>query len=142
MSCGGALAKRGGVWVCPQCNVTDPVEVSPFVSTVDDDEHVFIECPGATLYAPGTTEITAGVKFVDDNDPSRGYTIVKHPVYAPTHRKYRRIKREAVGKIRRCEGCQDYTIRMRRPEGRDFYIPSAKHPGRKKLKAVTHRTTA
>ena len=36
--------------------------------------------------------------------------------------------------------CQDYTVRMRRKEGPDFYIPSHKHPNRKKLKSVQHTT--
>jgi hypothetical protein len=63
-------------------------------------------------------------------------------VYAPTHSRRRRIKAEAFGKIRRCAACQDLTVRLRRREGPDFFIPSSKHPGRKKLKSVTYRTWA
>lgn len=143
LACGGTLEQRAGVRVCPRCNTLDPEEISPFVTTADDDdEYVFIQCPGATLYEPGTTTVTAGVKFIDDDDPLKGYTIVNHPVYAPTHKKLRRIKREALGKIRRCQGCQDYTIRMRRKEGPDFFIPSPRYPGRTKLKPVKPRTYA
>lgn len=100
--------------------------------------YLFIECPGATLYDPVTGAVTAGVEFIDDDDPGQGHRIVGQPVYAPTHRRKRRIRTEAIGRIRRCEGCQDYTVRMRRPEGRDFFIPSTKHPGRTRLKAVSH----
>ena len=97
---------------------------------------MFIECPGATLYEPGTDHVVKGVAFNDDNDPTKGFTIVDRPLYAPTHTHRRRIKLDALGKIRRCQGCQDLTVRMRRREGPDFYIPSSKHPGRKKLKSV------
>ncbi|MDH4034406.1 MAG: hypothetical protein OEV80_11475, partial [candidate division Zixibacteria bacterium] len=48
------------------------------------------------------------------------------------------IKREALGSIRRCQACQDYTVRMRRKEGADFCIPSSKFPHRKTLKSVHH----
>ncbi|MEW5994038.1 MAG: hypothetical protein AB1744_06545 [Candidatus Zixiibacteriota bacterium] len=82
------------------------------------------------------------MKWLDPDDPSAGYEIVKHPVYAPNHTKRRRIKREVLGKIRRCQACQDYTVRMRRKEGPDFFIPSSKYPGRKKLKSVHHVTRA
>jgi len=108
----------------------------------DREEYILIECPGATIYREGTNEIEAGAKFIDDDDPSRGYEIIDHPVYSPTHEKKRRIKTEAYGSIRRCRGCQDLTIRMRRQEGPDFFVPSAKHPRRNKLKPVKYRTYA
>ena len=138
INCGRELILHGGVWLCLQCNSD---EVPSLLVLTDDkapDDYVFIECPGATLYQPGTNNVIAGVKFIDNDDPFKGFKIIGEPVFAPTHRKKRLIKREALGKIRRCQGCQDYTVRMRRKEGVDFFIPSPKHPNRKKLKSVTH----
>jgi hypothetical protein len=140
INCGHLLIRRDGVLVCEHCNTERESFAQPFFEPADTDGYVVIECPGATLYDPETREVTAGVRFRDDEDPSRGYDIIKHPVFAPSHRKRRKIKKEALGRIRRCRACQDYTIRMIRPEGRDFFIPSSKHPGRKKLKPITHRT--
>lgn len=143
INCGAELTSSGGISVCPECNSQYLRETQVFANLPgDSNEHVFIECPGATLYIDGTNEVEAGVEFFDNDDPSKGFRIVKHPVYAPTHARWRRIKREAVGKIRRCQGCQDYTVRMRRREGPDFFIPSYKHPRRKKLKSVKYRTFA
>ncbi len=142
INCGQLLVRQNGVTVCPYCN-TDAVSTPhPFIEPGESDEHIFIECPGATIYEEGTNRVIAGVEFLDDNDPSKGYRIVDHPVYAPTHTRRRRIKREALGKIRRCQGCQDLTVRLRRPEGPDFFIPSVKHPGRKKLKPAKYRSYA
>ncbi|MBU0984338.1 MAG: hypothetical protein KKA42_10745 [candidate division Zixibacteria bacterium] len=140
INCGAALLRNEGVWTCPHCNTEDLDSSRIFLETAETDEYVFIECPGATLYVGGTNEVAAGVDFIDDDDPAKGHRIVKHAVYAPTHTHRRRIRREALGRIRRCQGCQDYTIRMRRPEGADFFIPSHKHPGRKALKTVEYRT--
>lgn len=141
INCGRPLVEKNEVWVCLHCNA-DLSEFRVFTEQADSEEFAFIECPGATLYEAGSNEVAQGVQFVDHNDPSKGYRIIDRPVYAPTHTKLRRIKKEAVGKIRRCQGCQDYTIRMRRPEGPDFFIPSPKYPGRKKLKTVSHRSIA
>jgi len=117
-------------------------DIFPFAAQLDeDDEHVFIEFPGATLYEPDTDNIIAGVQFVDDDDPSAGYRIVGKTVFPPTHTRWRRIKRDALGSIRRCQACQDYTVRNRRREGADFFIPSVKHPKRKKLKSISHNVT-
>jgi ribosomal protein L37AE/L43A len=140
VSCGRRLLNQHGVWLCPSCNSRDLDTSRVFMEAPGDDEYVFIECPGATLYESGTTNVIAGVKFHDDNDPFKGHRIIGHPVYAPNHCRRRRIRREALGKIRRCQACQDYTVRMRRREGADFYIPSSKHPGREKLKSVTPLT--
>ena len=136
VNCGRQLILQGGVRLCPNCNTRDLDASQIFIDSGQDSEFLFIECPGATLYDPETGEVTAGVEWTDDNDPSKGHRIVDHPVYAPTHTHRRRIKREAYGKIRRCQGCQDFTIRMRRKEGPDFFVPSSKHPGRTKLKSV------
>lgn len=142
INCGNELERHKGLWLCPDCNSNEFPAVEDSLDAArtfeDSDEYVFIECPGATLYEPGTTVVTSGAKFNDENDPSKGCQIVGQPVFAPTHTQKRRIKREALGKIRRCQGCQDYTIRMRRPEGPDFFIPSTRFPNRKKLKSVTH----
>lgn len=137
INCGMELIQRNGVWLCRKCNSKDIELAHVFIEDFEDDGYVFIECPGATLYDKDTGEIIAGVKFTDDDDPLKGYEIIGKPVYAPTHTKKRRIKKEALGKIRRCQGCQDYTVRMRRPEGPDFFVPSYKYPGRKKLKSVS-----
>jgi len=142
INCGRPLVLRQGARVCLDCNSDLLTAAEIFIDPPDTDEYVVIECPGATLYREGTNEVEAGVKFEDDDDPSKGYEIVKHPVYAPTHERKRRIKAEAYGKIRRCRGCQDLTVRMRRREGPDFFAPSVKHPGRKKLKSVSYRTYA
>lgn len=142
INCGQNLIRRHRAWFCPKCNPASLEYTDIFKDEDDNDkDYIFIDCPGATLYEPGTNRVIAGVKFLDDNDTSKGYEIVKEAVYAPTHTKRRRIKREALGKIRRCQGCQDYTVRMRRREGPDFFIPSVKYPKRKKLKSVTPQTT-
>jgi hypothetical protein len=137
INCNRPLLERKGVLVCIQCN-PEKLHYEELFEDKKDDGYVFIDCPGATLYQPGSDIVVAGAKFHDENDPAKGFEIVKEPVFAPTHNKRRRIKREAFGKIRRCQGCQDYTVRMRRPEGPDFFIPSHKHPNRTKLKAVEH----
>jgi hypothetical protein len=140
INCGRDLMKKEGLWICVHCNTKDIEDSRIFIEEQADDGYVFIECPGATLYEDGTDNIIAGVKFHDDDDPTKGFRIIDRPIYAPTHTRRRRIKKEALGKIRRCQGCQDYTIRLRRREGPDFYIPSHKHPNRKKLKSVDHLT--
>ncbi|MBN1211178.1 MAG: hypothetical protein JXA92_01250 [candidate division Zixibacteria bacterium] len=140
-NCNQPLIKHHNAWLCPRCN-PDSFELGDiFRDEVDEEEYIFIECPGATLYEPGTNNIIAGVKFIDEDDSEKGYEIVSERVYAPTHTRRRRIRREARGKIRRCQGCQDYTVRMRRREGPDFFIPSVKHPNRKKLKSISHQNT-
>lgn len=141
INCQRDLIQRKGAWICETCNTQIDAVYEEIIESVESDDYLFIECPGATLYEPGTNSVIGGVKFINEDDPFMGYRIIGEPVYAPTHTKRRRIKREALGKIRRCQGCQDYTIRMRRPEGPDFFIPSHKHPGRTKLKPVTPRST-
>jgi hypothetical protein len=139
INCGRGLVERNGARFCLQCNSPDLDLSEIFESSGSDEDYTFIECHGATLYKPGSAEIEAGVKFSDDRagaEQTDEFEIVDRPVYAPTHKKRRRIKREALGRIRRCQGCQDFTIRMRRPEGQDFFIPSHKHPNRKTLKSM------
>jgi len=140
INCQQKLVIRDNLKICPLCNSQALEESQIFIETSESSNQIYITCHGATLYHEGTTEVSAGVKWNDENDPSKGYEIISHPVYAPTHTGRRRIKKEAIGRIRRCQGCQDYTIRMRRKEGKDFFIPSDKHPRRKNLKPVEHRT--
>ena len=138
INCGRPLYQQQGIWLCVKCNSRDIDAARVFIDEKESDDTVFIECPGATLYEPGTHNVIAGVKFHDNDDPFKGYKIVDKPVYAPNHTKRRRIKREALGRIRRCQACQDYTIRMQRKEGPDFFIPSSKFPHRTKLKSIQH----
>ncbi len=100
------------------------------------DDKIFIECYGATVYKPGTGEIEAGVRFLDEKDPSKGYEIVGHQVFAPDHKKRRLIKKSHWGSIRRCQACQDLTVRLLRPEGPDFFIPNPRQPNKRQLKSV------
>lgn len=141
VNCGQQLIRQGGRLICPKCN-SDLITASSIFIEPPGDEYVFIECPGATLYKEGSNEIEAGVKFNDEDDPAKGFEIIEHPVYAPDHKSKRRIKTEAYGRIRRCRACQDLTVRMRRREGPDFFVPSPKHPGRTKLRPVKYRTYA
>jgi len=101
-----------------------------------DDDKVFIECPGATIYEPGTRNIIAGVRFYDESNPSKGYEIVANPVYAPEHRGRRLVRKKDINCLRRCQACQDLTVRMVRREGPDFYIPNPKHPKKRQLRSI------
>ncbi len=101
-----------------------------------DDNKIFIECPGATIYEPGTRNIIAGVRFYDEQEPSKGYEIVANPVYAPEHRGRRLVRKKDVNCLRRCQACQDLTVRMVRREGPDFYIPNPKHPKKRQLRSI------
>jgi len=109
---------------------------TPFDDEKEGDGRVFIECPGATVYDPETRQIVSGVKFVDESDPSLGYEIIDKQVFAPNHRRRRLIKKEHVGLIRRCQACQDLTVRLIRAEGADFCVPNPRFPRRKRLKSV------
>lgn len=140
INCGTELAVAGSTKLCPNCNSEEFQAARVFLDQQEDAEYMFIECPGASLYEDGTNTVVEGVDWHDMDDPTKGYRIVGKQIFAPTHTKYRRIRRDAMGNIRRCQGCQDYTVRMRRKEGPDFYIPSHKHPNRKKLKSVQHTT--
>jgi len=139
INCGGELINQNGTRLCPKCN-SDDLAFQFVLQADEDDEYCLIECPGSTIYEEGTNNVEAGVEFLDEDDPLKGYRIIGRPIYPPTHTRWRRVKKEALGKIRRCQACQDYTIRMRRKEGRDFFIPSSKHPGRTRLKAISHHS--
>ncbi|MFH1700796.1 MAG: hypothetical protein ABIE07_09445 [Candidatus Zixiibacteriota bacterium] len=126
--CGNPLENIGGLSVCPRCNDSRGEFYNPLTSAINDFAHntdmVLIACPGATLYDENSNEVAAGVKYIDNNDPAQGYEIIKGPVYGPRHVKKRWVKKKDARLIRRCQSCQDYTIRMRRKEGPDLYIPS------------------
>jgi len=130
--CGNPLEAIGGLPFCTRCNDREGEFYNPLSSSINDfadnNDRVLITCHGATLYDPVTNDVIAGVRFVDENDPSRGHEIVGRPVYGPKHVRRRWVKKDDVHLIRRCESCQDYTIRMKRKEGPDLYIPSRKGP--------------
>ncbi len=130
--CGDDLQIISGLPICPRCNDTRGEFLNFFSRTAADfgadSDKVLIECHGATLYKPGTNDIEAGVKFRDANDPSQGFDLIGAPVYGPKHVAKRWVKKDDLHLIRRCQSCQDLTIRMRRKEGPDLYIPSRRHP--------------
>ena len=140
VNCGLPLVQQKGAWVCAKCNPRAIDTSNIFVDDIESEEYTFIECPGATLYGENSNDVTEGVRWIDDEDATKGFEIIGQQIFAPNHKKRRRIRKDALGKIRRCRACQDYTIRMRRPEGRDFFIPSYKHPRRKKLRSMEHVT--
>jgi hypothetical protein len=138
INCHRKLINKNNTWLCIECNSEDLELSQIFTEDSDIESYIFLECPGATIYKDGSNEVEAGVRFYDHEKPDKGFEIIGKPTYAPTHKKKRRIKKDQVGRICRCQGCQDYTVRMRRREGADFFIPSTKYPGRKKLKSVHH----
>jgi hypothetical protein len=105
--CGRPLAAEGGLEICLYCNQIATIEDLP------QREKIPIECPGATLYDVETGRVVGGVQWVDPDDFSRGFDIVEAPVYAPNHTARRLIEPGQVGKIVRCQACQDFTVRMR-----------------------------
>lgn len=128
--CGSELDQVGGLSLCLTCNDSHGAHYTLLSESIgefaEQFDKVLIECPGATLYRPDSDEVSAGVKFIDNDDPSQGYEIVGRPVYGPKHVKRRWVKKDDLHLIRRCQSCQDYTIRMRRKEGPNLYIPSRK----------------
>jgi hypothetical protein len=130
--CGGPLQDMGGLPFCPECNDRQGEHYNALSQSICDfsnqSDKILIECPGATLYHPGSDSVAAGVRFLDNDDPSQGFEIIGKPVYGPKHVRRRWVKKENAHLIRRCESCQDYTIRMRRREGPDLYIPSRRGP--------------
>ncbi len=132
--CGRNLENIGGLWICTSCNDSRGEFYGILADSInafaDTSDRILITCPGATLYKPGSNEVVAGVRFNDSDDPSAGYEIIGRPVYGPKHVEKRWIKKEDAHLIRRCQSCQDHTVRMRRKEGPDLYIPSRKGPRR------------
>jgi hypothetical protein len=132
--CGKDLQPIAGLPICPRCNDTQGEFLNFFTRNATDfgaeSDRVLIECHGATLYRPGTDEVITGVKFLDAGDSPQGFEIVGRPVFGPQHVGRRWVKKDDLHLIRRCQSCQDHTIRMRRKEGPDLYIPSRRHPVR------------
>lgn len=128
--CGEKLQEVGGLPICLRCNDRRGDHYNYLSRSITDfgqqSDKILIECQGATLYHPGTDEVAQGVRFRDGNDPSKGHEIIGRPVYGPKHVARRWVKKEDVHLIRRCQSCQDYTIRMKRKEGPNLYIPSRK----------------
>lgn len=128
--CGEKLQEVGGLPICLQCNDRRGEHYNCLSRSISDfaekSDKILIECPGATIYRAGTNEVVEGVRFLDDDDPSKGFEIVGRPVYGPQHVKCRWIKKQDAHLIRRCQSCQDYTVRMKRKEGPNLYIPSRK----------------
>jgi hypothetical protein len=140
--CGEELQDVGGLPICPQCNDRRGEHYNFLFQSISDfsekSDKVLIECPGATLYHPGTNDIAGGVRFNNPDDPLQGYEIVGQPVYGPKHVRRRWVKKENSHLIRRCESCQDHTIRMRRKEGPDLYIPSRRGPQPRNRRSSTY----
>ncbi len=133
----------GGLPFCPNCNDNHGDYYNSLDTSIqafaEDSDMVMIECPGATIYEEGSNQVSTGVQFYDNNDPSKGFEIITRPVYGPKHVKRRWVKKEDAHLIRRCQSCQDHTIRMRRKEGPDLYIPSRKRDNRHHRK-VSHES--
>lgn len=142
INCGGPLLFVEETRLCGKCNTAATQELAAALHSAvyspEDSETQFIECHGASVLDEKTGQVIEGVKFIDHPDGSYEVTIIKRQVFPPSHRKRRMVKREAFGKIRRCQACQDYTVRLRRKEGVDFCVPSREHPHRKKLKSVDY----
>jgi len=141
VSCGAKLLFVDETRLCATCN-TQPIidlatEFSALVSSDDSSENVIIRCPGASRYNDTTGAVVEGAEFVDDSDGSYRARIVARPLFPSGHTKLRVISRPALGRIRRCQTCQDYTVRLKRKEGADFCVPSRRFPNRKALKSVT-----
>ena len=95
VNCQRELVREKGVLICLECN-SDALETNQLFKDNDaPEDHVFIECPGATLYQPETNNIIGGVKFIDNDDPFMGYKIIGEPVFAPNHKRRRLIKKES-----------------------------------------------
>ena len=105
--CGRPLSAEGGIELCLFCNqIATPADHLVTEKTV-------IECPGGTLYDVETGRVLRGVKFFDQDDFTKGFEIVDEPVFSPGHIARRLIEPAQVGRIARCQSCQDYTVRMR-----------------------------
>ncbi|MFQ5606470.1 MAG: hypothetical protein ACE5GA_00880 [Candidatus Zixiibacteriota bacterium] len=141
-SCGAPLLFLDETRLCGKCNTEETIELSTALSgqvnRPTGEVSQFIECPGATIYDEKTGQVAEGADFIEYDDGSYEAKIVKRPHFPPGHRRRRMVTGDAFGKIRRCQACQDYTVRLRRKEGVDFCIPSSKFPRRTKLKSVDH----
>lgn len=138
--CGSPLIFLDETKLCGRCNSDQSIELAAALSgqmnIPDGEDQQFIECPGASLYDNATGMVTEGADFIEHENGAYEAKIVKRPHFPPGHLRRRLVPRSAFGRIRRCQACQDYTVRLRRREGVDFCIPSSKFPHRTKLKSV------
>ena len=115
--CGKLMREYKGVYLCLPCNEKYGDFYNFFTNAskehLDSNNHVVIECPGATIFDSNNERVVLGVKWNNDKDHSQGYEIIGKQIYAPNHHKTRRVEKEHVKNIGRCQGCQDFTIRMR-----------------------------
>jgi hypothetical protein len=108
-----------GVHMCLECNDKYGEYYTFFSSAISDfrrndgKEVILVDCPGATIYDETNTKIVRGVKWNDQNDFTRGHTVVGNPIYAPGHIPKRLVPKDRVRSIARCRACQDFTVRMR-----------------------------
>jgi len=134
LRCGGDLLTIGGLPFCARCNDREGDHYNCLSWTIKmnafstQSNRILITCPGATVYHPGANTVAAGVRLLDPDDPSQGYEIAERPIYGPAHVLHRWVKKKDAHLIRRCRSCQDYTIRMRRKEGSDLFIPPLTGP--------------
>lgn len=121
-----------GISICLVCNEKYG-EYYNFFRTASRDfqdaqDVITIECPGVTIYDDSNTRVVQGVKWIDDRDHSKGYEIIGKQIFAPNHSKMRRVAKDNAKYISRCQGCQDFTIRMRiynQQKGKDVYERSS-----------------
>lgn len=141
IGCGGPLLFTDEARLCPKCNTERTHELAAAIAsgtiyTPNDEDQRFIECPGSSIYDESTGAVIEGADFIEREQGAYEVRIIKHGIYPPGHRSKRLVSQEQFGKIRRCQACQDYTVRLRRKEGVDFCVPSRKFPHRTKLKSV------
>ena len=140
VGCGSPLIFLDETKLCSRCNSEQTIELAATLSgqmnTPDGEDQQFIECPGASLYDEKTGLVSEGADFIEHENGAYEARIIKRPHFPPGHHRRRLVPRDAFGKIRRCQACQDYTVRLKRKEGVDFCVPSAKFPRRTKLKSV------
>lgn len=115
--CGKVMHEYKGVYLCLPCNEKYGEFYNFFNSAsrehLDNNDHIVIECPGVTIYDESNTRVVQGVKWNDDRDHSQGYSVIGKQIFAPNHLKIRRVAKDNAHLISRCQGCQDFTIRMR-----------------------------
>jgi hypothetical protein len=115
--CGKTMREFKGVYLCLPCNEKYGDYYNFFTSASkeyhDSNDHIVIECPGATIYDETNSRVVQGVKWHNDKDHSQGYEIVGKQVLSPNHKRTRRVPKDRAHNISRCQACQDFTVRMR-----------------------------
>lgn len=115
--CGKPMREYKGVYLCLPCNEKYGDYYNFFTSASrefqDSNDRVTIECPGVTIYDESNSRVVQGVRWHNDHDHSQGYEIVGKQIFAPKHARTRVVGKAHAHRISRCQGCQDFTIRMR-----------------------------